>query len=92
MHCLATAQTALRQSLAQELQALPKATRRARVTALVIETGGTLIPQQPRSNRGPVYTELSLMGLYHSGETLDETIANWIKAATRSTDIEQVQQ
>ncbi|MGB1390966.1 MAG: hypothetical protein ACPG61_18985 [Paracoccaceae bacterium] len=75
---------AQRRQLADQLRAMDNAARRARVEQVCMDTGGTVTPAQTNSNWGPVFCEITMLGLYHSGDSLDETILNWIKAATRS--------
>lgn len=81
----ALAQAAQRRRLAADLRSLPNPERIQRVKELCIDTGGNLILPQSDTNWGPVYAELSLLGLYHMGEDTDAVIANWIKAAERTT-------
>ena len=55
----------------------------------VIQHGGTFVPAMSGGNWGPHYAELSLLGISHSGDTIEAAVANWIRAALRA-EIEEV--
>ncbi len=78
---------AQRRHLADDLRPLDAAARMDKVTQTCIETGGCLILPDTSGGWGPLYAELHMMGLYHSGNSADEAIANWIKAAQRCAPI-----
>lgn len=78
-------QASQRRALANELRDMTPQKRREKVEQTRLKTGGTLIPQQPKSNWGPVNAELTLLGLFETGSTVDETIINWINTAKRAT-------
>ena len=78
-------QAAQRRRLATQLRAAPTAERREIVQDIVIATGGTLVMPQPSKTMDTHHCELSILGLYHSGASLDEVIANWIICALRAT-------
>ena len=50
----------------------------------VIQHGGTLVPPMAGGNWGPHYAEIAMLGISHTGDTLDAAVANWIKAALRT--------
>lgn len=87
---IASTIAAQRRHLADELRPLDAETRLEKVTLTCIETGGNLILPNTSRNWGPLYAELHMMGLYHNGNSADEAIANWIKAAQRCTPIPPV--
>lgn len=91
MFCPLLTQSVQRRRFATELRATNPAIRRERVRSAIMQTGGTLIDNQHESNWGPVNTELSLMGMYHSGSDFDEAIANWIKASMRADPLPAAQ-
>tara|TARA_R110002126_G_scaffold142630_4_gene288579 strand:- start:1521 stop:1811 length:291 start_codon:yes stop_codon:yes gene_type:complete len=76
-----------RRHLADELRPLDTSARIEMVTRTCIETGGCMILPDTSGGWGPLYAELHMMGLYHSGNSADEAITNWIKAAQRCTPI-----
>ncbi len=84
---IATMLAAQRRHLADELRPLETDARRERVDAICIETGGNLILPDTSGTWGPLYAELHMLGLFHSGSDTGEAIANWIKSATRCTPI-----
>lgn len=51
------------------------------VTNEVIERGGTMIAPRQGDTWGSILIELQLHGVWASGETLDEAIANWLRIA-----------
>jgi hypothetical protein len=71
-------------ALAARIKPLPTAARIAAIDAAVIAEGGTLVPAMPIGNWGPHYAEISLLGISHTGDTVEAAVANWIKAALRS--------
>lgn len=83
MFDLATTLAAQRRHLAAELRALPIPDRAARLRDACVETGGHLV--EPDQLHGPVEVEISMLGVFHSGDSIEMAIANWIKAAERCT-------
>lgn len=84
----ALAQAAQRRHLADELRSIVDGNARFdRLTEVAIDTGGSIIDPTKQGRAGPVYAEISLLGLYHIGETMEEAIAEWIKAAQRCAPI-----
>ena len=80
----ADVQAAQRRRLAFDLNREPDADIRAAMArAAVVAFGGTLIEPDISGTWGPLYAELSILGLSHTGADLAEAIANWIKAAHR---------
>lgn len=72
---------AQRRHLAAELSALPINERAPRLRGACIQTGGSIL--EPQAGHGPVEVELNLLGLFHSGDTVEMALNNWIKAAER---------
>lgn len=72
---------AQRRHLAAELRALPIHTRNIALRDACIDHGGCLI--EPQGKHGPVEVELTLLDLFHSGDTVEMALDNWIKAAER---------
>lgn len=80
---------AARAELAEALQSLPNDQRIMVMTDACIETGGSLVP--PAQGKGGAhYAEISCLGIYHSGNDVEEAIANWIKAVHRTETGQQV--
>ncbi|MGB1389252.1 MAG: hypothetical protein ACPG61_10235 [Paracoccaceae bacterium] len=82
-------QAAQRRHLAATLRGLPTPDRPAYVLDLALGTGGYVIdpatqPGSATEKQGRSFTEINLLGLYHSGDDIEEAIVNWIKAAERS--------
>jgi hypothetical protein len=71
-------------ALARQVKPLPVLARITAMSAAVITHGGTLVPAMPIGNWGPHYAEISLLGISHTGDTVEAAVANWIKAAQRS--------
>jgi hypothetical protein len=71
-------------ALARHIMAMTGPDRTAAAQAAVIAHGGTLVPAMPGGNWGPHYAEISLLGISHTGDTVEGAVANWIKAALRS--------
>ncbi|MFX4298538.1 hypothetical protein [Pseudosulfitobacter pseudonitzschiae] len=84
---IASTIAAQRRHLADALRPLEAEARLEKVTQTCIETGGCLILPDTSGSWGPLHAELHMMGLYHSGNSADEAIANWIKAAQRCTPV-----
>lgn len=81
-------QAAQRRHLAAELRSIADAeARHRRLSEVAIDTGGSIIDPTKQGRAGPVYAEISLLGLYHIGETMEEAMAEWIKAAQRCAPI-----
>jgi hypothetical protein len=84
----ALVQAAQRRHLADELRNIADAeTRLNRLSEVAIDTGGSIIDPAKQGRAGPVYAEITLLGLYHIGETMEEAIAEWIKVAQRCAPI-----
>ena len=71
-------------ALAHQIMALTGPDRTAAAEAAVIHHGGTLVPAMPGGSWGPHYAEISLLGISHTGDSVETAVANWIKAALRS--------
>ena len=71
-------------ALARQIMALTGPDRTAAAEAAVIDHGGTLVPAMPGGGWGPHYAEISLLGISHTGDSVETAVANWIKAALRA--------
>lgn len=70
--------------LARHFITLSGADRIEAAQQAVIQHGGTLVPPMAGGNWGPHYAEIAMLGISHTGDTLDAAVANWIKAALRA--------
>lgn len=70
--------------LARHFMTLSGDDRAAAAQQAVIQHGGTLVPAMSGGNWGPHYAEIAMLGISHTGDTLEAAIANWIKAALRA--------
>lgn len=85
-------QAAQRRGLATELRALNVKARIAKVRDTCVDTGGSIIEPNPKDTWGPVYAEINILGLYHSGDDMEAAIENWIASALRAAPSTQPQQ
>jgi hypothetical protein len=84
---LALAPSALRREMAETLALLPAPDQIKLVKEWFIATGTTWTPPanaaNPRDTWGPLEGELTMFGVFATGETLDAAIAQWIKYVRR---------
>ena len=71
-------------NLADQLLARDASDRIDLVSVMITENGATLVQPQPLSGRSAQRFEIDMLGVFASGTTMNEAIAEWIDAARRA--------